>query len=252
MLLAGSRTAPAKVAECPQCPDVASEPSCLEDEDSTSAGGRDVRAMQVAERPAPPVAKSEEDKTDSAPVSSPDKSDPKPAIAATGAPKVALTTRTEATKHPWQADVPAPHKPIDTRVAETPPPAVGNSDTPIEERDVYDTELEDAAGEVIEWEADRDGVHAALRSAMPEMKKCYEAWAAMQPGLAGQITLGVRIQREAPESEAGKVAAVNVLNSDLEHAFMEGCVAGAVEGLRFTGLPSDTLEVRIPFRFRQE
>jgi len=118
--------------------------------------------------------------------------------------------------------------------------------------DVSEAYESDSTGEVTSWDADHDGILAGVRSVMPEMKVCYEAWAAVQPGLAGRLVLGLTIRHDDQDADTGHVARVDVEDSDLDNALMEGCVAGALEGLRFKGMGAGGIKIRFPFQFRDE
>lgn len=111
------------------------------------------------------------------------------------------------------------------------------------------------------WPADVAGIRGAVDEALPELTECYAQWLKLEPELAGDIevkfavTLGPEDDPDAPRAEDGtRLATIPDLDlvSDVEHAFMEGCVADVMGDLWFDPPPKGRLEVTYPLKFRPE
>ncbi len=101
------------------------------------------------------------------------------------------------------------------------------------------------------WDIDKESIHQALVSQMPKFKECYSAWAAMQPDLAGRLKIGFTIGRANPGDENASVIQADVLDSQLDNEFFQGCILRTVEDLKFVP-PEGIIRVNIPYVFRQE
>ncbi len=115
-------------------------------------------------------------------------------------------------------------------------------------------EEEEGLDEII-WDPGREGIQAAIQENTEEFLRCFDAWLAVQPDTGGKLVVGFRIAvpEGADPADGARVVGVVPEDSDLENAFMEGCVLGVFEGLRFSA-PQDggEVEVRYPLRFSPE
>ena len=119
----------------------------------------------------------------------------------------------------------------------------------------------------------REGIRTAMRSAVPAMKACFEAWLAVNPDVGGRVAVTFRIAADAPPSEdvenhedvdddgasngpplAGEagVADAVVAGGGLGNVLLDGCILNAVGDLRFTGVPAGGLKVTYPFQFTSD
>ncbi len=93
----------------------------------------------------------------------------------------------------------------------------------------------------------REGIKAAMRGAIPELKDCYEAWLKVKPGLAGKIV--PRFTIDTDDGEVGKVTQVSLGDAGLGHAAFEGCVLNVVSDLRFDAPMDGEVQVTYPLVF---
>lgn len=116
-------------------------------------------------------------------------------------------------------------------------------------------DAEDPEPEPIVWDPGREGIQAAIQENTEEFLKCFEAWLAVQPETGGKLVVGftIAVPEGADPEDGARVVGVEPLDSELENAFMEGCVLGVFEGLKFTA-PADggEVKVRYPLRFSPE
>ncbi|MFH1531216.1 MAG: AgmX/PglI C-terminal domain-containing protein, partial [Pseudomonadota bacterium] len=108
--------------------------------------------------------------------------------------------------------------------------------------------------EPILWDLGREGIQAAIQENTEEFARCFEAWLAVQPETGGKLVVGftIAVPEDADPEDGARVVRVEPEDSELENAFMEGCVLAVFEGLRFTA-PEDggEVKVRYPLRFSQ-
>jgi hypothetical protein len=97
------------------------------------------------------------------------------------------------------------------------------------------------------WPVTRDGIQGALRERIDEIKECYEGWLAVEPDLAGAVTVGFRI--EATDGPRARITDVDISVSDLHHPWLEGCILAMIGSLTFENPESGPATVRYPFRF---
>jgi len=109
----------------------------------------------------------------------------------------------------------------------------------------------DDSEELYIWGRDRESLHEAIRAQSSELHRCYEAWLLAEPALAGKLTVAFSVGRAQEGDTVDSVVAIDVADSDLDHALFEGCVLGALGELLFEG-GEETIKVRLPVVFRQE
>lgn len=98
------------------------------------------------------------------------------------------------------------------------------------------------------YRLDRDGIQAAVRSGLPEMKDCYEEWLKVQPSLGGRVV--VRFTIDTDDAVEGRVSRAQVMaDAGLGHVAMEGCVLSVMSALRFEPPLSGTMDVTYPLNF---
>ncbi len=121
-----------------------------------------------------------------------------------------------------------------------------------DEQDAADDD--DSGGELFIHSVDFEGIQGAIQAQLEDIRGCYQAWVAKNPDIEGKIVLGFTIEAdEEVPGEAG-VRGVEIKDgSTVDHVFLEGCVMGAVEELRFEP-PADggVMTVNYPFLFSAE
>ena len=85
---------------------------------------------------------------------------------------------------------------------------------------------------------DMAGIQAAVAERMPELSACYETHLANQPGATGRLVMAIQL---APEGTSSKIDTVNIGASDIDATMMQGCIATALEELRFEAVPQPTV-----------
>jgi hypothetical protein len=108
-------------------------------------------------------------------------------------------------------------------------------------------------GKAKHFPPDKEGIREAMRSAIPEIRECYESWLATDPKLGGKMTLSFSI---APtDAGGGSVQDLSVSSKDIAHLPFEGCVKNVMAGLQFdspyddsTGNPAP-MKVNYPLVF---
>lgn len=102
------------------------------------------------------------------------------------------------------------------------------------------------------WTIDRDGIKAAMKDSRPKLKECYAAWQKADETLGGKLVVSFTVVPQEPEREGeepfGRIAKVQIPDSELDHALLEGCVLNVLTGLKWTA-PDNPITVNYPFRF---
>ena len=101
------------------------------------------------------------------------------------------------------------------------------------------------------WHASREGITEALKDSQREFHECYAAWGRLQPELSGRISISFEITRDPTNPEVGRVTSVQLMDSELEHPFLEGCILGRFYDLQFEGMTDEKIVTRIPMMFRR-
>ncbi|MBL8922168.1 MAG: sigma-70 family RNA polymerase sigma factor [Myxococcaceae bacterium] len=99
----------------------------------------------------------------------------------------------------------------------------------------------------VRFAIDREGIRAAMRSALPEVKDCYEAWLAMNPSLGGRLVVTLTIDTE--DGVEGRISRLAPLDAGLGHVPFEGCVLSSLSDLRFEPPLAGPVNVSYPFLF---
>ena len=97
---------------------------------------------------------------------------------------------------------------------------------------------------------DRDGIKAAIQSATPQIKECYDGWLEYHPRLGGKLVISFTIGAPEGERKLARITDVNLDENRVRHGVMEGCVLNVVSNLRFQR-PDDggAVTVRYPMFF---
>lgn len=101
------------------------------------------------------------------------------------------------------------------------------------------------------YTADATGIDGAIRERLSDILDCYKTIVHSNPDVGGRITLNWVI----PVGEEGQVvnpADVRVLDSQLGHVILEGCMATIMEELAFEAPTSDAVVVNYPFELSTE
>ncbi|MDF1565972.1 MAG: AgmX/PglI C-terminal domain-containing protein [Deltaproteobacteria bacterium] len=96
---------------------------------------------------------------------------------------------------------------------------------------------------------DREGIQAAIRTALPAVKECYEAWLLANPELEGKLTVAFEILPDHDDPTLGVIDSAKVQESGLGNAFLDGCVVASLGDLVFEAPADGKVSVTYPFRF---
>jgi len=105
--------------------------------------------------------------------------------------------------------------------------------------------------EIMVWGTDSDSLMASIQEQHEEFVRCYDAWLEVEPNLAGRLKVGLTIGQATEEDSLASVIALDVADSDLDHAVFEGCILGALQDLNYEPTESNIV-VNYPLRFRVE
>jgi hypothetical protein len=94
---------------------------------------------------------------------------------------------------------------------------------------------------------DADGLNEAMRSAMPEIDRCYEDWLRVQPALGGRMK--VRFTIATDDGVEGQVTQVSVGDAGTGNIAFEGCVLSVISALRFEPPLNGEVTVTYPLAF---
>jgi TonB family protein len=86
-----------------------------------------------------------------------------------------------------------------------------------------------------------------MRSAMPEIDRCYEDWLKSQPTLGGRMN--VRFTISTDDGVEGQVSQVSVVDAGTGNIAFEGCVLSVISALRFEPPLSGETTVSYPLAF---
>lgn len=139
-------------------------------------------------------------------------------------------------------DIGAPTSPGTPAAA---PPTASSAPTPTAPAAVATTPAPTDAG--VRFAVDREGIRAAMRSALPEVKDCYEAWLKLNPSLGGKLVVTLTIDTD--DGVEGRVSRIAPLDAGLGHVPFEGCVLSSLADLRFEPPLAGPVNVSYPFLF---
>ena len=102
------------------------------------------------------------------------------------------------------------------------------------------------------WGLDKESIHEALLANTEAYQRCYEEWAEVTPGLAGRLAIQFTIGMENDGDELASIIDISAAESEMNHAFFEGCVMNVISGFKFEPPEHGSVTVHIPYRFRTE
>lgn len=137
------------------------------------------------------------------------------------------------------AVMPAPVQPVGVQSPSEPSP--GSSDSaPVRPNATTNTSSDGGTRFAI----DRDGIRAAIRSTLPEVKHCYESWLPMDPGLGGKLVVTFTIDTD--DAVEGRITQIAVGDAGIGHVPLEGCILSSLAELRFDPPLNGPINVNYP------
>lgn len=97
----------------------------------------------------------------------------------------------------------------------------------------------------------RDGIQDAIKSAIPDIRECYEAWLQLNPKVQGKLTIAFQISPDETDPSRGVVDA-SVKEGGLGEDLLDACVVASVAPLVFDDPPEEGVSVVYPLTFRSE
>ncbi len=83
----------------------------------------------------------------------------------------------------------------------------------------------------VRYTLDRNGIQNAVKSALLEVKDCYESWLAMRRGLGGRLVLTLTIDTD--DGVDGRVTSLAFADGGIGNVAFEGCVLSSFSDLHF-------------------
>lgn len=148
-----------------------------------------------------------------------------PAIAAPSASPVSPTLAAPVVESSPVAPVPQPSAPSITAPA-TPSGAIDGG---------------------VRYPLDKDGIRAAVKSAIPDVKDCYESWLAMNPALGGRLI--VKLTIDTDDGVEGRVTRLSLADGGMGNVAFEGCALSSFSDLRFEPPLDGPMNVTYPLLF---
>lgn len=68
---------------------------------------------------------------------------------------------------------------------------------------------------------------------MPAILECYQGWLSQNPELEGKLKVKFVIAAREDDPEVGRVKKIELVDTTVDHVWMEGCVLSAVEDAEF-------------------
>ena len=99
----------------------------------------------------------------------------------------------------------------------------------------------------VRYTLDRNGIQNAVKSALPEVKDCYESWLAMHRGLGGRLVLTLTIDTD--DGVEGRVTRLAFADGGIGNVAFEGCVLSSFSDLRFEPPLDGPMKVTYPMVF---
>jgi hypothetical protein len=99
------------------------------------------------------------------------------------------------------------------------------------------------------WGTDKDGIQGAVASKIGAIKECYEGWLKAEPELTGRLKVRFTIGTPEVSDALAAVVGAEVLDTELDHVWMEGCVLNSLDALVFERPEGGRLNVIFPFAF---
>lgn len=110
----------------------------------------------------------------------------------------------------------------------------------------------DSADGGVRFTLDKDGIRAAMRSALPEIRECYESWLGLHPTLGGKLVVTLTIDTD--DGVEGRISRIAPLDGGvgLGNRTMEGCVLASLADLRFDPPLAGPIDVTYPLFFSSD
>ena len=99
------------------------------------------------------------------------------------------------------------------------------------------------------------GIRGAVQEKLPELRACYEPWAASRPGLGGKIDVSFTIRADdAPDGAklGARVRQVKIVDGKLGNVALEGCILNVFGGLEFERPEGGEIKVTYPLTFASD
>lgn len=103
------------------------------------------------------------------------------------------------------------------------------------------------------WSTDAQGIQGAMAESLHEITDCYDPWlkAEKKKNLVGTMKVTFTIETDPTDPTKGKATHAKIVDSQLDHKFLESCVISVVSNLTFQP-PNEKVEVTYPFHFSKE
>ncbi|MDP3504679.1 MAG: sigma-70 family RNA polymerase sigma factor [Myxococcales bacterium] len=99
----------------------------------------------------------------------------------------------------------------------------------------------------VRYPLDKDGIRAAVKSAVPDVKDCYESWLAMNPALGGSLI--VKLTIDTDDGVEGRVTRLSLDDGGMGNVAFEGCALSSLSDLRFEPPLDGPMNVTYPLLF---
>ncbi len=99
----------------------------------------------------------------------------------------------------------------------------------------------------VRFPLDKEGIRAAVKSAIPDVKDCYESWLAMNPALGGRLV--VKLTIDTDDGVEGRVTRLSLADGGIGNVAFEGCALSSFSDLRFEPPLDGPMNVTYPLVF---
>ncbi|MDP1921690.1 MAG: sigma-70 family RNA polymerase sigma factor [Myxococcales bacterium] len=99
----------------------------------------------------------------------------------------------------------------------------------------------------VRYPLDKEGIRAAVKSAIPDVKDCYESWLAMNPALGGRLI--VKLTIDTDDGVEGRVTRLSLADGGMGNVAFEGCALSSFSDLRFEPPLDGPMNVTYPLVF---
>ena len=105
----------------------------------------------------------------------------------------------------------------------------------------------------MQYSVDRDGIKTAVSDSTPQIAECYDAWLATGAEIKGKVVVRFTIAPNQDDPQAAaEITEAALVDSELDHPFMEGCVLDVMRGLKFDPPENGKVTVNYPFNLKQD
>jgi hypothetical protein len=99
------------------------------------------------------------------------------------------------------------------------------------------------------WPTSPEGIKGAIAEALPRIRRCYEQALAVDPQMAGTITVAFTIGTTDTAAGLGQVMSAGIADASIEQTTMDTCLLDAMESLQFDPPADGDIEIAYPFTF---